>query len=227
MPNAQSLMITLDLAMLGYTGWLLRLANVPPAVRNWTTMALGLLLVVLIFLFSPGGAMPQTLRGASFFALVLAHVGAVGAVLLGVRPLREAMLALPAVYYLLPQGVRVFFGAAFLLQAATGDLPKTFGILDGFTHVGAGFLGLFAAALLALNPRRRGAVWLAHLFGLADILVVATTLAFVVLAQITPRHPMMFAVFLPAPIWLWFHLLGLRNLTQSSAQPSLAGGMGQ
>ncbi|MBK9219772.1 MAG: hypothetical protein IPL70_16070 [Uliginosibacterium sp.] len=38
---------------------------------------------------------------------------------------------------MLLQGIRVFFGATFLMQASE-VLPQTFGILDGFTHIGAG-----------------------------------------------------------------------------------------
>ncbi|MCX7218879.1 MAG: hypothetical protein NTY70_08030, partial [Burkholderiales bacterium] len=54
--------------------------------------------------------------------------------------------------------------------------------------------------------------WFANLFGLTDILIVASTLALILLPQIGPHHPMMYAVFLPAPLWLWFHLVSIWKL---------------
>ena len=115
---------------------------------------------------------------------------------------------------MLLQGVRVFFGAVFLMFASQGVLPATFGIIDGFTHIGAGFFGLIAAFSIAsgINGKRRA--WFANLFGLADILIVASSLALVLLPTIGPHHPMMYAVFLPAPLWLWFHLISIIRLVK-------------
>ena len=54
--------------------------------------------------------------------------------------------------------------------------------------------------------------WFANLFGLADILIVASTLSLLILQDITPHGNMMYAVFLPAPLWLWFHLISIHKL---------------
>lgn len=51
---------------------------------------------------------------------------------------------------------------------------------------------------------------------MADILVVASTLALVLLPQIGAHHPMMYAVFLPAPLWLCAHLVSLWRLVGES-----------
>jgi len=226
MPSPTLFMIVLDLLMIGYTSWLFARAGVPGRVRNAVAAGLVLLLAPLYLLFAPGGAMPSTIDGPLFLVIVVAYVGVVGAVVLGVPAIRRAMLSLDHEALLLPQGIRVFFGAGFLMQAATGALPRTFGILDGFTHIGAGFLGLLAASVVAARPERKGAVWLANLFGLADILVVATTLALVLLPVITPRHSMMFAVFLPAPIWLWLHVLSIAKLVRGEASAAAASPVG-
>ena len=218
MPSPTSFMIALDLSMIAYTYWLFSRAGVPSGVRNAVAAGLVALLGPLYVLFSPEGAMPSAMNGPLFLGVVVLYVCAVGGVVLGVPAIRRAMLSLDHTALLLPQGIRVFFGAGFLMQAATGALPTTFGILDGFTHVGAGFLGLLAASLLAGRPEKKGAAWLANLFGLGDILVVASTLALVLLPVITPRHSMMFAVFLPAPIWAWLHVLSIAKLVRDPAR---------
>ncbi|MEZ4445112.1 MAG: hypothetical protein R3B72_38925 [Polyangiaceae bacterium] len=210
-------MVVLDLLMIAYTYWLFARAGVPSGVRNAAAAGLVGLLLPLYLLFAPTGAMPVAMSGPLFLTIVVAYVGVAGSIMLGVPAIRNAMLSLDHVALLLPQGIRVFFGAGFLMQAATGDLPTTFGILDGFTHITAGFLGLLAASMVAVQPAKRGAAWLANLFGLADILVVASTLALVLLPTITPRHSMMFAVFLPAPIWAWLHVLSIAKLVRGEA----------
>jgi hypothetical protein len=119
---------------------------------------------------------------------------------------------------LLLQGVRVWFGAGFLMQASMGVLPQAFGILDGLTHIGAGFFGLTAAFSWSSNiPNAEKArrAWFANLWGLIDILTVASTLALVLLPKIGPHHSMMYAVFLPAPIWLWFHVISIWKLMRA------------
>ena len=99
----------------------------------------------------------------------------------------------------------MFFGGTFLMHASLGVLPQSFGFIDGFTHVGARFFVLIAAFSLAAGVNGARRAWFANLFGLADILIVASSLALVLLPQTGPHHPMMYAVFLPAPLWLWFH----------------------
>jgi hypothetical protein len=218
MPSPTLFMIALDLAMIAYTHWIFARAGVPNSLRNVVTAGLVALLGLLYLVFSPEGAMPSTMSGPHFLVLIIVYVGLVGGVMLGVPPIRRAMVSLDHSALLLPQGIRVFFGSGFLLQAGTGVLPTTFGILDGFTHVGAGFLGLLAAAMVTARPAQKGAVWLANSFGLGDILTVASTLALVLLPEIGTRHSMMFAVFLPAPIWVWLHVFSIAKLVRSESR---------
>lgn len=86
-------------------------------------------------------------HGPAFLAVILAGVAGVAGVvaLLFLTPLRRLVMALDQQQLMLLQGMRVWFGAAFLMWAALGLLPASFGIVDGFTHVGAGFFGLIAA----------------------------------------------------------------------------------
>ncbi|MCH9696899.1 MAG: hypothetical protein K0U68_02235 [Gammaproteobacteria bacterium] len=84
-------------------------------------------------------------------------------------------------------------------------------------HVCAGFLGLFAAFSVVVDINGTQRTWAANLFGLGDILIVATTLSLVLLDELTPYHNMMFAVFLPTPLWLLAHCLSIWKLLVSSS----------
>ncbi|MCB1874966.1 MAG: hypothetical protein KDH88_03240 [Chromatiales bacterium] len=207
-------MIGLDVLMIVYTLWALSLRQ--PLGTKGHFVAFGLLawLVSLHLGLSNQALFPADISGIAFLTVIFAGVGLVGVLLLVIAPIRRLLLGLRQEQLLLLQGIRVFFGATFLMQAGTGVLPQTFGIVDGFTHIGAGFFGLIAAFSVAAGVQGARRAWFANLFGLADILVVASSLALVLLPQIGPHHPMMYAVFLPAPLWLWFHLFSIRKLVR-------------
>jgi hypothetical protein len=206
--------IFLDLMMIIYTLWVVSLGDKNGKLS--ISIGLGMLtwLGLLHLCLSTKTLFPEDISGITFLIIVFIAVGAVGALLLLVKPIRSTVMALTQRQLLLLQGIRVFFGANFLMQASTGGLPLTFGILDGWTHIAAGFLGLIAAFTLATNANGERRAWFANLFGVADILVVASTLSLLLLPTLTPHHPMMYAVFLPAPLWLWFHLISMYKLFQ-------------
>ena len=221
-------MIGLDLLMITYTVW--AVSAFKPIGKAGALIAAVMLawLAALHTVLSHETLFAADISGAAFLAAVFAGVGLTGALLLLVPAVRRLLLSLDQRQLLLLQGVRVFFGAAFLMQASLGTLPQGFGIIDGLTHIGAGFFGLVAAFSIAAGIDGRRRAWFANLFGLADILIVASSLAFILLPQIGPHHSMMYAVFLPAPLWLWFHLISLWKLLQcerieSHGQHSLAG----
>ncbi|MEN8179572.1 MAG: hypothetical protein ABFS39_13285 [Pseudomonadota bacterium] len=208
------IMIGLDILMIIYTLWALSFAR-PLGGRRYVIGILMLLwLVVLHVGLSNQSIFAQDISGIAFLAIIFTAVGAVGAGLLLVPPVRNLLLGLDQRQLMLLQGIRVFFGATFLMQASTGVLPQTFGILDGYTHIGAGFFGLIAAFSVAAGLQGKRRAWFANIFGLVDILVVASSLALVLLPEVGPHHPMMYAVFLPAPLWLWFHLVSIWKLVR-------------
>lgn len=208
-------MIGLDVLMVTYSLWVLSLNR--PLGKLWVALVASLAtwLALLHYGLSNGSVFAPDISGVAFLAVVFAGVGAVGVLLLAIAPIRRLLLSLDQRQLLLLQGVRVFFGAGFLIQAGTGVLPQAFGILDGITHIAAGFFGLVAAFSVAAGAQGVRRAWFANLFGLADILIVASSLAFILLPQIGPHHSMMYAVFLPAPLWLWFHLISLWKLIRA------------
>lgn len=210
-------MIGLDVLMITYTLWVV--SAFKPVGKAWAPIAGAMFawLAVLHFGLSSEALFPRDISGVGFLIVILVGVGLVGAMLLLIPPVRRLVLNLEQRQLLLLQGVRVFFGASFLMQASLGVLPQAFGILDGFTHIGAGFFGLVAAFSIAAGVDGDRRAWFANIFGLADILVVASSLALILLPDIGPHHSMMYAVFLPAPLWLWFHLVSIWKLLRRGA----------
>lgn len=208
-------MIGLDLLMITYTLWILSLSNkskfnlgVGTALLSWLTLLhLGL---------STKSIFPEDISGVAFLIIIFFAVGMVGLLLFTVPPVRKLVLGLSQEQLLLMQGIRVFFGASFLTQAGLGSMPLMFGIVDGWTHIAAGFFGLVAAFSMAVNINATRRTWFANLFGLTDILIVASTLSLLILSDITPHGSMMYAVFLPAPLWLWFHLVSIHKLLKDN-----------
>lgn len=211
-------MIVLDVLMIIYTLWVLSLFK--PIGKIGLGIAAGMLtwLGLLYLGLSTESLFPKDISGISFLVVIFAGVGLVGAMLLLIPAIRNLLLSLDQRQLLLLQGIRVFFGATFLMQASMGVLPQGFGIIDGYTHIGAGFFGLIAAFSFAAGVQGRRRAWFANIFGMADIMIVASSLALILLPQIGPHHSMMYAVFLPAPLWLWFHLISIWKLVRSEEE---------
>jgi hypothetical protein len=207
--------IGLDIAMIIYTLWIISLGK----GNGKLPVDIGIGMLVWLALLHTGQStksmFPTELSGIAFLVIIFAGVGVVGGLLFLVPKVRERLLALDQQQLMLMQGIRVFFGANFLMMASLGSLPKTFGILDGWTHIAAGFFGLIAAFALARGTGGIRRAWFANIFGVADILIVASTLSLFLLPTLTPFHSMMYAVFLPAPLWLWFHIVSIWKLVEN------------
>ena len=218
-------MIGLNMVMVVYTLWVLSLGKSTARLRIGIGAAMVAWLAILHLGLSTRSIFPADISGVVFLMIIFLFVGVVGVALFVVTPVRSLLLDLDQKQLLLLQGIRVFFGATFLMLASLGVLPTEFGIVDGFTHIGAGFFGLVAAFSLAAGVEGARRAWFANMFGLMDILIVASSLALVLLPDIGPHHSMMYAVFLPAPLWLWFHIVSIWKLVRdrhTSPQQALA-----
>ena len=111
------------------------------------------------------------------------------------------------------QGLRVFVAAGFLMEGAVGVIPAWFSIMDGYLHVTSGFFALIAAiAVLKNSPIKNTLLWLANLIGLIDIVIIVTSINFVVWKEIGPFHNMQTVVFYTGVLLLWFHLISILKL---------------
>jgi len=128
---------------------------------------------------------------------------------------KKYLLKVPQEFLLFPQGLRVFFGAGFLIEACLGIMPATFGILDGITHVSSAFLAMMTAIVYTSKWKSNRMVWIANLFGLIDILVVAVGISFFLLKDISPNHNVMYAVFFAAPLFITLHIISIWKLIKN------------
>jgi len=137
-------MIGLDLLMIVYTLWVVSLSN-----NNKFHYGIGAVLLAWLVLLHTGlstnSIFPADISGIAFLMIIFAAVGFVGVILLAIPAVRKIVLSLNQQQLLFMQGIRVFFGATFLMQASLGGMPLLFGIVDGWTHISAGFFGLVAA----------------------------------------------------------------------------------
>ncbi|MEM6455041.1 MAG: hypothetical protein AAF772_08095 [Acidobacteriota bacterium] len=201
---------------------LLRIGGASARLRIGVGVTFAAWLMLLIATVSQERLFPADIGGAAFFAILLAVVGGVTA-LMFTRPLRVVLDALPLELLLVPQGLRVFLGAGFLVQGVVGVMPPAFGIADGLSHVTAGFLAMMAAVVWAQGHTYRFGAWLATLFGVLDIVCVALGIAFVLLPQIGPHHSVMYAAFFVAPIFLGLHAVVAARLLRTSSAPAAGG----
>ena len=131
-------MVGLDLLMITYTLWVLSLSN-----NNKFHYGIGgglcIWLVLLYLGLSTNSLFPEDISGIMFLIIIFAVAGVVGLLILAVPAVKTIVLGLNQQQLLLMQGIRVFFGASFLMQASLGNMPLVFGIVDGWTHIAAGF----------------------------------------------------------------------------------------
>ncbi len=158
---------------------------------------------------------PSDIGNTTFFIIVLIGATTVTAAMLLIGPLKKYLFATSQEILLLLQGLRMFLGAGWLIEATLGIMPPYFGIADGVTHITAAFLAMKAAILCVRGEHNRGGIWFANIFGLLDIVVVATGIAFVLLQDIGPYHNVMYAVFFAAPLFIGLHVVSMLKLIQA------------
>ena len=172
---------------------------------------------------------PESISPIAFFATILGAVGAFTAIGI-LTPVGRALAKAPQELLMLPQGLRVFFGAGFLIEGVLGVLPQGFAIADGITHITAAFLCLKAAVLVQAKAAEHGELWTANLFGLIDIVVVASGLALFLLGEVGPHHNVMLAALFAAPVFINLHLVSLWKLVADreadGALPAVKGSVG-
>lgn len=169
----------------------------------------GVYLLLIAGAYLGPGLLPQDLSGWGYFGVILILVMVFGALML-LGPLGRSLRSIPQDRLLALQGLRAFYGASFISQAAFGLMPTDSGVLHGSMHVATATFCLFAAiTFLRGSAGARGWILFANLFGLVDILTTAYGLAFVSFEQMGVTHSINLAVFWPAPVYFWLHLVSL------------------
>ena len=136
-------------------------------------------------------------------------------------------LRIPVLFHV----VRVFFGAAFLVEASAGRLPSSFAQLAGPGDIVAGLLALPAALLATRGDKTSRSLLLAwNVLGLVDILAVFLSAQRLLLVlrderffQAFQRMPFSVLPVLVVPLILLTHLLVFVRLRSAgSRSPSAA-----
>ena len=207
--------LAMDVVVAGFLLELFKRAGASARFRLVLGLVFAGWLALLYLGLSGNWLFPADIRGFTFFAVVICGVITVTAVMLLLPPLKTYLFAAPQELLLLIQGLRMFLGAGWLIEAALGIMPQYFGIADGMTHITAAFLAMKAAILCARGEHNRGGIWIANIFGLLDIVVVALGISFVLLRDIGPYHNVMYAVFFVAPIFIALHFVSILKLLQT------------
>lgn len=203
--------IFVDLIVLAAGIWLLKIGRA--STRALTLFGILSLAWIgfLHFVFAGKNLIPSDISGVSFYFIILAGVGI--SFLVFYTTSFKTFLNLKQDHIQIAQGLRVFVGAGFLMEGSVGVIPSWFGIMDGYLHVTSGFLALIAAiAFIKQMSSDKKLLWLANIVGIADVLIIATSICFFVWTDLGPYHNMMYVVFYAAPIVLWLHLISVVKL---------------
>ncbi|MFK7844102.1 MAG: hypothetical protein AB8G77_02300 [Rhodothermales bacterium] len=172
------------------------------------------LIVCVHWIFGGQHLFPPDMTGGAFYLVILA--GAAAVVALYYATVREEFFNLSQEHLQLAQGVRVFVGGGFLMEGVLDVIPGWFSILDGYFHIASGFLALVAAiAQLKNSALKHQMLWLANIVGLLDIMVIITSICFLVWPALGPYHNMMYVVFVAGPLLLWIHFVSIAKLLTS------------
>lgn len=182
---------------------------------NAVAIAFGVISAIWIgflhWVFGGENIFARDMSGSLFYLIILGGVGVFFAVFYST--LRDYFFNLSQEYIQMAQGLRVFVGGGFLMEATLGVIPDWFGIMDGFFHITSAFLALFAAILyVKRHTHAKPLLWLANIVGVTDVLVIATSICFWVWDDMGANHNMMYVVFYAAPIVLWLHFVSVRKL---------------
>ena len=161
---------------------------------------------------------PNDISSLGLFILILVFVLITGVLL---SPLIPALLNLPQEFLLLPQPMRMFFGAGFIIEAAFGIIPLNYGVIDGVLHITTAFLASLLAICIAKGYKSNKTLLSVNIFGLLDIVIVAYGIAFFILDDIGIEHNVIFAVFFAAPLFIWLHLISLYKLYNENIHSKL------
>ena len=187
--------------------------------KKSTIVATGIVsfLYILIEHWGIGGKhiFSSGISGTSFYFIILA--GAITGIGLLYLTLKQPFFNLSQEHLQMTQGLRVFVSAGFFAEAALGVIPLEFGIIDGFMHAVSAFSALLAGILfIRKSSLRSQALWVANIIGVADILIIITSICFSVWEDIGPHHNMQYVVFFGGVVFLWIHFVSISKLIQNN-----------
>lgn len=208
--------IGVNLSFLFATTWLLKRGLATPTVKWSFGMASAVWILVLHVVLSNKLMIPSDITGTAFYALTLVSATLV-LTLFYFSPLKKVFDFIPQEYIQMVQGLRVFVASGFLMEGVLDVIPAWFSIMDGFLHVTSGFLALIASIAVIKNHRSKTQLlWLANIVGVLDIVIIVSSICFVVWEDIGAFHNMQYVVFYTGVLLLWFHFVSISKLIKSN-----------
>ncbi|MBL7909438.1 MAG: hypothetical protein JNJ41_00115 [Bacteroidia bacterium] len=192
--------------------WLLKKGNASSTLKTIFTIFSIIWIAFIYTVINNKLIISPDISGGIFYAITLISASAV-LLLFFKSPLKKVFDNIKQEDIQWVQGIRVFVAAGFLMEGAVGVIPAWFSVMDGYLHVTSGFFALIAAiAVLKNSPIKNTLLWLANLIGLIDIVIIVTSINFVVWKEIGPFHNMQTVVFYTGVLLLWFHLISILKL---------------
>ena len=206
--------MAVNISFLIGTIWLLRKGNASIVLQGWFGVISIIWLVVIYYITINQVLIPESISGTTFYLITLAAATLV-LLFFNYSSLKGIFDKVRQEDIQWVQGIRVFVAAGFLMEGVVNVIPGWFSIMDGFMHVTSGFLALIAAiALLKELKNRKQMLWLANIVGLVDIVIIVTSINFLVWEDIGPFHNMQTVVFYTGVVLLWLHFVSITKLVK-------------
>jgi hypothetical protein len=197
--------------------WLLKIGKASNITISLTGIVSFIYIVLEHILIGKGYIFPKDISGGTFFIIILV-AAVLGNLLFYFSSIKRAFSNLSQEHLQMTQGLRIFVSAGFFTEAALGIIPLGFGIMDGFMHATSAFLALISATLYVKNsPIKNNILWIANIVGVLDILIIVTSICFVVFDEIGPYHNMQYVVFFGGVVFLWIHFVSISKLLKQES----------
>ena len=207
--------IGVNISFLFATLWLLKIGRASQTTK-WVFGLISFAWIIFIHaVFSNKTLIPIDISGGAMYAFTLSSAALVLAVFY-FSPIKKVFDNIPQEYIQIVQGLRVFVACGFLMEGVLHVIPTWFSIMDGFFHVTTGFLSLLAAFAVAKNNKSQNKLlWMANIVGLLDIVIILTSMCFLVWKDLGAFHNMQYVVFYAAVLLLWFHFVSISKLLKT------------
>ena len=204
--------IGVNIIFLLATLWLLKIGRATQTTK-WVFGLVSIVWIMLLhIIFSNKLIIPVGISGGAFYILTLVSATLVLTVFY-FSPLKKVFDNIPQEYIQIVQGLRVFVASGFLMEGVLNVIPSWFSIMDGFLHVTSGFLALTAAYAVAKNQHSKNKLlWLANIVGILDIVIIVSSISFIVWKDLGAFHNMQYVVFYTGVLLLWFHFVSISKL---------------
>jgi hypothetical protein len=198
------------------TLWLLKIGKATATTKNIFGFVSLVWIIFIHIFFSKKLLIPIDISGIAFYVLTLSSATLV-LTFFYFSPLKKVFENISQDNIQIVQGLRVFVASGFLMEGVLNVIPAWFSIMDGFLHVTSGFLALIAAiAVLKNQTNKNQLLWLANIVGVADIVIIVTSISLVVWNDLGAFHNMQYVVFYTGVLLLWFHFVSISKLIKSN-----------